>query len=137
VEKHNILLVDDSDDDALFVEDAVGRCADVPLLHSVHNGYEAIDYLDGKPPFTDRAEFPLPDLILLDLKMPGMDGFDFLGWLEARHKKHPFVIVLSGSGFEADREKSLKLGACEYHTKKADHRETIKMVTGICERLLK
>jgi CheY-like chemotaxis protein len=90
-------------------------------LQVVVNGVEAIDYLGGTGPFADRGLYPLPCLVLLDLKMPLKDGFEVLVWIR---QQPPFaalpVIVYTSSGGGADREKACQLGATYYVVKKAD-----------------
>jgi CheY-like chemotaxis protein len=107
------LLVEDTDTDALLVKIEMARYPGVRLMTAI-DGQEAIDYLLGKPPYDDRKQFPLPDVILLDLKMPRISGFDFLKWrreeaLEA-FRLIP-VIVLSGSSLTDDVRRAYALGA--------------------------
>src|SRR5947207_13623222 len=98
-----ILLVEDDPNDALLVRMAFQKSFPGVPIKIARNGLEAIDYLKGKGPFADRKEHPLPDLLLLDLKMPLMDGFEFLQWLrdEPGLKRLP-VIVLTSSLHETD-----------------------------------
>jgi CheY-like chemotaxis protein len=135
-EKRNVLIVDDSSDDVLILTRALSKCPVPPFVQAVYDGSQAIYYFEGKGPFADRKEFPIPDLIILDLKMTRVNGFEFLEWL-GTHKEHrPLVIILSGSALRADKEKALQLGAREYHVKQPDQADTIEMLTGVCERLL-
>jgi DNA-binding response OmpR family regulator len=91
--------------------------------------------LQGKPPYDERQEFPLPDVILLDLKMPQVDGFEVLKWL--RSQTHDDVsltpvIVMSGSDALQDVRRAYKLGASLYVTKPTDLiklRERLKLLT--------
>ena len=100
------------------------------LMHSVRNsglrvdvkvatdGEEAIEYLLGKGKFADRANYPFPDVVVLDLKMPRIDGLQVLRWL----RQHPQfadlpTIMLSGSGLEKDVQEAYKLGVSTYFTK--------------------
>ena len=93
-------------------------------LFVARDGQEAVDYLAGEGPYADRTSYPLPSLLLLDLKMPRMNGFDVLEWLQRRSELSSFpVVVLSGSDLEADVQKAKKLGAHDYQVKTAaiDH----------------
>ncbi len=90
-----ILLVDDSADDAFFMQYALEKALIHHALQVVTDGQQAIDYLSGATRYADRDAFPLPDLVFLDLKLPFLDGFDVLAWLRG----HPVftnlpVIVL-------------------------------------------
>jgi CheY-like chemotaxis protein len=103
----------------------------------VLNGQIALDYLAGKPPFSDRVQYPLPDLLLCDLKMPGTDGLDLLGRLQSiRELKALPVIVLSSSLLESDAQKARGLGAREYLTKPVDINECRELVVGLHRRWL-
>ena len=116
--EHFILLVDDSDDDAYFFDRAVSRTGMKIQTRRVRNGQEAIDYLQGVGEFSNRAQFPTPHVIMLDLKMPICDGFDFLGW----KKNQPSLatvptIVMTSSDFDRDVRRSYELGAHSFTTK--------------------
>jgi two-component system response regulator len=84
----------------------------------VIDGQEAIDYLEGRGEYTDRHQNPFPDLVVLDLKMPRIDGLEVLDWLRG----HPIcqrlpVVMLSGSGLEKDVESAYRLGVKTYFAK--------------------
>src|SRR5262245_5025699 len=89
-------------------------------LHVVRDGQEAIDYLSGTGAFSDRYRYPLPHVILLDIKMPRVDGFGVLKWLmdtaPAVLKRIP-VIVLSNSSDQEDVNLAYDFGANCYLTK--------------------
>ena len=96
-----ILLLEDQENDVILVRRAAAKVDPNHQLRPVGNGEEAIRYLMG----SERGgnQFPAPDLIVTDLKMPVMDGLDFLRWRQgnARWKMVP-TIVLSGYGLELD-----------------------------------
>ena len=120
-ERSVILLVDDSDDDILLVQRAFRRGGVTNPLFVVNRGEEAIDYLRGEGKFGNRIEFPLPDLILLDLKMTGMDGFDVLRWLRSQPGLRAIrVIVLTSSSRIQDVNLAYSLGANSFLTKPLD-----------------
>ena len=110
-----ILLVEDDPNDALLAQRALQRAgASQEILH-LQDGEEAINYLSGKPPFADRSRYPLPSLVLLDLKMPRMSGFDVLAWLQGKPEFEELaVVVLTGSIEPQDAENAKKLGAVGY-----------------------
>lgn len=98
-EKHNILLVEDDPNDILLIR-RVFKKINVPYpIQVCENGEEAVDYLAGKGPYVDRNKYPLPSLILLDIKLPRKSGLEVLDWLRRQPglKRLPVVIVTSSS----------------------------------------
>ena len=85
-------------------------------------------YLNGDGKYANRQEFPFPDLLLLDLKMPGRDGFDVLRWLQTQSFPKLVVMVLSGSERREDMSRALELGAHFYQTKQIDLAQQIRML---------
>ena len=116
-----VLLADDNEDDVLALRHALRRAGiDVPL-QVVEDGEEAIAYLRGVGKFSNRAEFPLPDLLLLDLRMPKLDGFEVLEWLRQQPSLAPLrtiVLTMSDDVFDVDR--AFALGANSFLTKSMD-----------------
>ncbi len=119
------LLAEDSDDDAYLVEMEFKKMRHL-RLQMVKDGQEAVDYLEGVDQWSDRSKFPMPDVILLDLKMPRMGGFDFLEWMRSEApldvKVIP-VVVISGSNLEKDVKRAYQLGANIYMTKPIDWKQ--------------
>ena len=110
-ERAIILLVDDSEDDIILVRTAFQKAEVTNLLYCLRSGREAIDYLLGEGKFADRAEYPLPDLMLLDLKMPEMDGFDVLRWVRSQPGLSRLrVVVLTSSDQMRDVNQAYQLG---------------------------
>src|SRR5436305_9600875 len=97
------LLVEDDPEDAFLVELEFKRSQDCRLC-IVRDGQQAIDYMKGQPPYEDRHEYPLPDVILLDLKMPRLDGFDVLSWLRNESEEDvaltPVIVMSSANSVE-------------------------------------
>src|SRR6185369_14560681 len=90
-----ILLVEDNPDDVALVERAFRQVAPGYQLMSMRDGREGMEYLLGLGAYRDRKLFPLPRMILLDLQMPNVDGFQFLEWLRREPElKHLPVVVL-------------------------------------------
>lgn len=84
----------------------------------VRDGQEAVDYLSGNGPYADRFAHPLPALVVLDLKMPRMSGFDVLAWLATKPEFRSLpAVVLSSSADESDIKRARQLGAREYFVK--------------------
>jgi len=108
-------MIDDNGDDQAFVRYALEKSGAGRKVYAVHDPMEAIGYLCGKGEYADRDRFPVPNVVLCDLKMPGMDGFDFLRWL----KRHPDcsvipTIIFSNSGLPSDVREAYRLGANAY-----------------------
>src|SRR3954471_2172026 len=108
-----ILLVEDDPNDALLAERALRKAGVTHKIIHLHDGEEAIKYLGGESEFTDRVKHPLPRLVLLDLKMPKLTGFDVLTWLQSRPEIAAMVpvVVLTGSIHPQDIEDARRLGA--------------------------
>lgn len=125
-----ILSVEDSEDDVIFLKRAIKK-ADItgPLLQVVSDGRTAIQYLEGEGKFTDREQFPLPSLILLDLKLPQMPGFEVLKWIRSQPFYQTFiVVVLTSSDLEEDKDRAYRLGANSYLVKTSSTDELVNMV---------
>jgi CheY-like chemotaxis protein len=110
-----ILLVEDNHMDVVLTLDAFREAKLNIKVNVTRDGQEALDYLFGRGKYTDRNEFPLPNLILLDLKMPGIDGFQVLQQIKGTEmlKRIP-VIILTSSKEEGDRALSYDMGANSY-----------------------
>ena len=115
----HILLVEDDSNDALLLQRAFRRAQLTNSLHVVKDGEEAIAYLTGDASYRERERFPLPSLILLDLKLPGKSGLEILAWI--RKQPAPLaelpVIILTSSRQTADIDQAYKLGAHSYMAK--------------------
>jgi CheY-like chemotaxis protein len=122
-----LLVEDDSNDIELFrhaLEESAERAGVRVRLEVTRDGKEAIKYLSGQEGFAERQRFPFPDLIVLDLKMPGVTGLDVLAWLKG-HEEYRRVpkIVLSSSSLERDVEEAYRLGANTFFQKPASLHE--------------
>src|SRR4051794_32895735 len=90
----SLLLVEDNPDDVFFMRRAL-KAADVSNpLHLVVDGREAINYLEGAGQFADRSKFPLPCLVLLDLKLPHYSGHEVLRWIRERDDLKSLIVVV-------------------------------------------
>jgi CheY-like chemotaxis protein len=113
-----ILLVEDNPDDAFLMVRALKKAGVNHPLHLVTTGQMALDYLQGHGNYSNRAQFPLPFIVFLDLKLPYIHGFDLLSWI----RQHPPtaslpVIVLTSSNEPKDRQRAQTLGAHHYLVK--------------------
>jgi CheY-like chemotaxis protein len=113
-----VLYVEDDADDFALLKLASQKCGTPFSLRHAGDGEEAISYLNGAAAFADREEYPFPDLVLLDLKMPKLDGFEVLQWIRTNPETMSVpVVVLAGSSFRADIRRALELGANSYAAK--------------------
>lgn len=130
--KANILLVDDNKMDVALTLDAFREARLKNNIQVAYNGQDALDYIFGRGKYADRKTYPLPDIILLDLKMPGISGHDVLKKLKSteKYKRIP-VIILTSSKEEGDRAIGYDLGANSYLVKPVSFTgflEVVKMV---------
>jgi len=114
----HILLVEDNRMDVELTLDAFREARLRNTVHVAPNGQDALDYLFGRGQYADRHTYPLPNLILLDLKLPGIDGFEVLRQIKGTPllKRLP-VIILTSSKEEGDRALSYDIGANSYLVK--------------------
>src|SRR5215831_20681578 len=97
-QKPLILLVEDDEMDAFLICRTLVNAGVSNPYRVLSNGEAAISYLKGEGPYADREQHPLPGLVLLDLKMPGIGGFEVLKWIRSRADLSALrVIVLTGS----------------------------------------
>jgi CheY-like chemotaxis protein len=138
-EKHlaNILLVDDREEDVFFIRRAF-KSADLKhRIAHVRDGDEAIKYLLRQPPYDDNAVYPVPDVVVLDLKMPKRDGFEVLQWLRDQNALKPApVVVLTSSDRDEDKKRAKDLGAGGYYTKPVDFTKLVGVAKDINRRWL-
>jgi CheY-like chemotaxis protein len=129
-----VLYVEDSSDDFVLLKLASRRCGTPFSLHHAEDGEQAIAYLSGDGRYGNREDFPFPDLVLLDLKMPRLDGFEVLQWIRTNPDTNSLaVVVLAGSAFRADVRRALELGANSYATKPAKFNELEVLVDQIAD----
>jgi CheY-like chemotaxis protein len=126
-----ILHVEDDENDAILFQKACERAGLPAQIFRMDAADHARAYLLGEGIYADRASYPLPHIIVLDLKMPRMDGFEFLKWL--RHTE-PFAaipaLVFTASISRDDKSRALAEGANSYFVKPASFDALVKMVAG-------
>src|SRR5213075_2504646 len=123
-----LLADDDLRNRKLFAEAFQRSGLEKPLL-MVADGEEVIRYLKGEGPFADRELFPLPSILLLDLRMPKCDGIHTLRWIRDNPEFAKLIVVMfSSSGEERDVEESYRCGVNSYIVKPAGFAELVSMI---------
>lgn len=119
--RNTLVFAEDDATDAFLLERALRKsCGDLEVRR-VGNGEELIQYLQGVGAYADRVAFPFPNVVLLDLKMPGKDGFDVLRWRQGeKHARSVPVVVFSSSSLRRDVEQAYDLGANSFMPKPSD-----------------
>jgi CheY-like chemotaxis protein len=127
-----ILLAEDNEDHVLLIRRAFRQSGLVNPIHAVPDGEQAIAYLKGEGRYANRAEYPLPCLLLLDLKMPNKNGFEVLEWLRSQPAFSALrVVVLTTSGEMRDINRAYQLGANSFLTKPVDFRDFVQLTSAI------
>ena len=127
-----ILVAEDNPHDAFFLKRAFLRAGINAPMHFVDDGEQAVNYLDGNSPFADRQSFPLPNLMLLDIKMPRLDGFGVLRWVRRQPRlcRLP-VMVFTSSGEPRDVDLAHELGANAYTVKPSAPDQLLDVVLSV------
>src|SRR5437879_6114874 len=113
-----ILIAEDREDDIFVIRRAFEKAHLLNPLQVVRDGEEAIAYLKGEGKFANRGEYPLPELLLLDLKMPRIDGFEVLRWIRQQPGLNALrVVVLTSSEDIRDVNQAYRLGANSFLVK--------------------
>jgi CheY-like chemotaxis protein len=123
-----ILLVEDNEDDVFLMKRALKDAGVRNPLYIAEDGQEAIDYLNGAAQFSDRASYPLPAIVFLDLKLPLKSGHDVLAWIRRQKSFESLVVVvLTSSDEPTDVNKSYRLGANSYLVKPPTAEQLLEM----------
>lgn len=129
-----ILAAEDDPNDLELLRHVVAENGVQVNFQAADDGEQLIHYLRGEGKFADRDLHPIPDIVVLDLKMPRMNGFEVLQWLrqEPGLARIP-AVVLSGSGLESDIEEAYRLGANTYFTKPGQLAELRKIIGSLID----
>jgi CheY-like chemotaxis protein len=129
-----ILHIEDNSDDVVLFEHACRKAGIDLKIRSVANGKEALAYLQGTDDFKNRDENPIPSLVVLDIRLPHLNGFDVLAWMRAeKNLRRLPVIVLSSSNQSSDIKRAYDLGANSYLVKPVSLEDLITLARGIEE----
>jgi CheY-like chemotaxis protein len=132
IDESTILLADDNPDDALLMKLAFRKAGIINPIQVVKDGTEAVDYVKGEGIYANRKRYPFPDLLLLDLKMPRMSGFEVLSWIRQQPGlKRLVVIVLTHSSESPDIDRAHDLGANSYLVKPSNFNNFVEMVKSL------
>jgi CheY-like chemotaxis protein len=123
-----ILVVEDREDDILLIRKAFDKTSLLNPIKIVRDGEEALAYLSGEGKYANRDEYPLPALVLLDLKLPRMDGFEVLTWIRQREGIRGLpVVVLTSSNQLRDVNRAYDLGANSFFVKEFDFQSSVDL----------
>ncbi|HXT11973.1 MAG TPA: response regulator [Candidatus Angelobacter sp.] len=121
-----ILLAEDEDDYVFLIRKAFSEANIQNPLQVVSTGTEAMAYLKGEGKFANRDEYPVPDLLLLDLRLPGFSGFEIIGWVRSHASLSGLrIIVLTSSDQMRDVNDAYRLGANSFLMKPYDFQDLV------------
>jgi CheY-like chemotaxis protein len=113
-----ILYAEDDENDVFFLRYAFREAGIHEPIQIVRDGQEAIDYLAGQGAFNDRKKFPLPCLVLLDLKLPRVDGMEVLAWIRSQRALRSLVVIMfTSSHHPLDIDRAYELGVNSFVVK--------------------
>jgi CheY-like chemotaxis protein len=124
-----ILLVEDDANDVFFMKRAMKLAGMLNPVQVATDGRQAIHYLDGAGEYSDRGKFPMPSLVLLDLKLPHVMGLDVLKWIrEQPELRTVIVLIFTSSKLPPDISKAYFLGANSYLVKPSEPEGLVEAV---------
>ncbi len=127
-----ILVAEDNADDVFFLRQAVKKAGVDCVLNSACDGIQTVAYLKGDGAFADRLAHVFPDILLLDLNMPGMNGFEVLEWVRNDSRCARLMVhVMSASSRDVDIKRAYELGANSYVVKPSRIDELVRFVSAL------
>ena len=127
-----ILVAEDNPHDAFFLKRAFLRAGINAPIQFVDDGEQAVSYLGGNNPYGNRQNFPLPNLMVLDIKMPRLDGFGVLRWVRQQPKLRRLpIMVFTSSGEPRDVDLAHELGANAYTVKPSAPEQLLDVILSV------
>jgi CheY-like chemotaxis protein len=132
MQDRTILVGNDDEAEVRLIRRAFAKTGSLATIQFASDGEQVLAHLKGEPPFANRKLFPFPDLLLLDLRLPRVNGVEVLEEVRAHPllKRLP-VIVLSASDRPKDIALALEAGANSFLTKPSRPRELVSMIRAI------
>ena len=129
----NVLLhVEDDPNDVLLLQRAFRKANAALTINAVTDGDKAVAYLSGADEFADREKYPLPTVVLLDLKMPRKSGLEVLLWLRKQPQlRHLIVVFLTSSNSAEDIRLAYEAGANSYLVKPVEFTEMVELIRNV------
>lgn len=119
-QQKTVLVVEDEASDRFPLERAFRQLGSEFSLQVIETGQAAIAYLEGKDEYCDREQFPLPNLVILDMRLPGMSGLDLLKWIRQQAQFHDLPIIALTAYGNRDLPHAYELGINFYLLKPAE-----------------
>lgn len=133
-----LLLAEDHEEEIFLLKYAFEKANISTPVIVVRDGVEAVSYLSGHGLYADRTKYPLPCMVVTDLKMPRLDGFDLINWMRTNHflPRIP-AVVISGSGEKNDEIKARELGARAFYVKPSSLAGLVSIARELDQKWLK
>ncbi|KAB8320640.1 response regulator [Tolypothrix campylonemoides VB511288] len=131
LQQKTILVVDDESSDQFLIQRAFSQLSPEFDLQVVQSAEDAIRYLEGKEPYQDRGKYPLPVLVLLDLRLPGMSGLDLLKWIRQQSYLEELAIIALTAYGNRDLPRAYDLGIDFYLLKPIQANSLAEILYGL------
>lgn len=128
---HLVLIVEDSESDLFFLLRAFSASKVSNPIRAIRTGEEAKDYLAGAGKFADRSRFPLPKIVILDMRMPGLDGYELLRWSKSQPKfRDTLFVAVSNFTHLEEINRAYQSGADTFLSKPLDPHDISNLIEG-------
>ena len=134
--RYNVLIVDDDEADRVFLKEVIRSHAHkLHVIDELEDGAQVVEYLSGKGKYADRQAHPWPEVLILDMRMPRMNGLEVLEWLKMQSFPRLKIAVMAESVPAIDRARALKLGVEHFFSKLMHPNELIPLVERLQDEL--